>query len=80
MTKIIHKGRGKSPQSRSSLGTTKFYKSKNMKRTIVLLPNNMWRLAKDISLDNGETFTAFVIRSIQTEINRHTEKDVVANE
>jgi hypothetical protein len=60
--------------TRRAMGITKFYKSKNMKRTIVLLPEGQWRTAKDISLDNGETFTAFLIRALQREINRQLAK------
>jgi hypothetical protein len=65
-------------KTRREMGITKFYKSKNFKRTVVLLPEGTWRTVKDLCLDNKETFTAFYKRALQREIDLQLGKLVVA--
>ena len=60
--------------TRRAMGVTKFYKSRNMKRILINLPEGTWRAGKDCSLDNNETFTSFFVRALQNEISRHAEK------
>lgn len=52
------------------MGTTEYYKTKKLKRTIVMIPIGTWRAAKDIALDNDENFTEFLNRALHNEVDR----------
>ena len=56
--------------TRKEMGTTEYYKSKKLKRTVVMIPMGTWRAAKDIALDNDENFTEFLKRALQSEVDR----------
>ena len=56
--------------TRKDMGTTEYYKSKKLKRTIVMIPIGTWRAAKDIALDNDENFTEFLKRALHNEVDR----------
>ena len=60
----------KQQNTRKEMGTTEYYKSKKLKRTVVMIPMGTWRAAKDIALDNDENFTEFLNRALHNEVDR----------
>ena len=56
--------------TRKEMGTTEYYKTKKLKRTVVMIPIGTWRAAKDIALDNDENFTEFLRRALHNEVDR----------
>jgi hypothetical protein len=56
--------------TRKQAGVTKYYQDKQVKRILALVPEHLWRVGKELSMNNRETFTSFLIRALQNEINR----------
>jgi hypothetical protein len=55
--------------TRKEAGVTKYYQDKQVKRVLALVPENLWRVGKEISMNNRETFTAYLIRALTNQIN-----------
>ena len=63
--------------TRKEMGTTEYYKTKKLKRTVVMIPIGTWRAAKDIALDNDENFTEFLKRALHNEVDRQIKDKAV---